>query len=429
MRRRVSQRGVSTPLVEVLYVSSAPSPTEFVRMRGQLRPGAQEVTYGMPDASFKFHNLIQQGLLTQGCRVHSIVGRAASRRFHRGSWWPGRREAASDRLTVEHLAFPNVPVLKQFYLAVGFALETLRWRWRTRRAPSRLMLVDGAYVSAMTSVLPCLRGAPSLARIAIFADLYSYMADVEDASDRPVGLVHSAARRAVARSLSTLDGYVVLTRQMAEVLDPTSRKPFVVMEGLVDADTDSPDRDGTGKADHPTVLFAGALRKEYGLETLVRGFQAWDDPSAELVLYGQGDYASELAAIAEADPRITYRGVVPIAELLEAQRRAWLLVSPRPADRESNKYSFPSKNMEYLVSGTPVLTTRLPGMPDEYLDYVLTISEPGPAGIAEALTEALAEGRDGLRRRGERGRCFVLEHKNNVQQASRILDLARQVTT
>jgi glycosyltransferase involved in cell wall biosynthesis len=200
------------------------------------------------------------------------------------------------------------------------------------------------------------------------------------------------------------------------------------MEGLVDAEAAPPTMDGANKSAHPTVLFAGALRKEYGLETLVQGFQAWDEPGAELVLYGQGDYAAELTAIAAADPRVTYHGVVPIAELLEAQQRAWLLVSPRPADRESNKYSFPSKNMEYLVSGTPVLTTRLPGMPDEYLDHVLTIDEPGPAGIAQALATALAEGPDGLRRRGERGRRFVLEHKNNVHQASRILDLARRVT-
>jgi len=412
-----------TPPVEVLYVSSAAAPAEFERMRERLRPGAQEVTYGMPDASFKFHNLIQQGLLAQGCRIHSLVGRSASRRFHAGSWWPRRREVLAERHTVDHLALPNLPVLKQIYLSIGLARETLAWRWRTRHASSRVMLIDGAYVSAMTSVLPCLRGATSLARIGIFADLYSYMADVEDASDRRVGAVQAAARRSVSRSLAMLDGYVLLTEQMADALGITT-KPYLVMEGLVDALAVAPEPDGRDKTSHPTVVFAGALRKEYGLETLVQGFRSWDEPEAELVLFGQGDYAAELAAIAESDSRITYRGVVPMAELLAAQRRAWLLVSPRPADRESNKYSFPSKNMEYLVSGTPVLTTRLPGMPDEYLDYVLTIDGPGPQAMTEGLAKAMAEGPEGLRRRGERGRAFVLEHKSNVHQASRILDLA-----
>lgn len=414
--------------VEVLYVSSAATPAEFERMRAQLRPGTQEVIYGMPEAAFKFHNLIQQGLLAQGCRVHSIVGRSASRRFHLGSWWPRRREVVSDRLTVDHLAFPNVPVLKQLYLAIGLARTAVVWRWRTRRAPDRLLIVDGAYVSAMASVLPCMRGASSMARIGIFADLYSYMVDVEDASDRRVGVVHSAARRSVARSLAMLDGYVVLTEQMAEVLNAEG-KPYLVMEGLADAQAASPDPDGSEKTSHPSVLYAGALRKEYGLETLVRGFQAWDEPDAELVVYGQGDYATELSSIADADPRITYHGAVPMAEVVEAEHRAWLLVNPRPADQEFTKYSFPSKNMEYLVSGTAVLTTRLPGMPREYLEHVLTIDEPGPAGVAQALAKALAEGRDGLLRRGEQGRAFVLDHKNNVHQASRILSLSRRAAT
>ena len=413
--------------IEVLYVSSAPSRHEFDRMRARLRPGAQEVTYGMPEAAAKFHTLIQEGLLGQGCRIHSLVGRSASRRFHRDVWWARRREQVSEQLTVDHLAFPNLPVLKQLCLALGMAREALVWRWTTRGARRRLMIVDGAYVSAMTTVLPCLRGARGLARIGVFADLYSYMADVEDASDRRVGFVHTAARRSTARSLDLLDGYVVLTEQMSAVLN-SKQKPYLVMEGLVDVSADAPAADGAEKTTHPTVLYAGALRKEYGLETLVQGFLAWDEPDAELIVYGQGDYASELSSIAMRERRISYRGAVPMAEVVEAERRAWLLVNPRPVDQEFTKYSFPSKNMEYLVSGTPVLTTRLPGMPEEYLEYVLTIDEPGPTGIAEALVRALAEGRDGLLRRGERGRAFVLEHKNNVHQASRILDLAGEVT-
>ena len=417
-----------TSSVDVLYVSSIATQAEFRRMRGMLRPAAQEVTYGMPEAGFKFHSLIQEGLLAQGCRIHSIVGRSASRRFHRGTWWPRRREIVSDRLTVDHLEFPNVPVLKQVYLALALAREALAWRWRTRRASRRLVIVDGAYVSAMTGVLPCLRGAPAMAKIGIFADLYSYMADVADASDRPVSLVHSVARRSVARSLSLLDGYVVLTEQMAEVLND-AEKPYMVMEGLVDANSAAPAPNGAEKSSHPTVLYAGALRKEYGLETLVRGFQAWAEPSAELIVYGQGEYADELSAIAHDDARITYNGVVSIEEVVAAERRAWLLVNPRPAEQEFTKYSFPSKNMEYLVSGTAVLTTRLPGMPAEYLEHVLTIDEPGSVGTALALDKSFAEGLDGLLRRGERGRAFVLEHKNNLHQASRILDLSRRAAS
>ena len=55
----------------------------------------------------------------------------------------------------------------------------------------------------------------------------------------------------------------------------------------------------------------------------MRGFQAWDDSSAELIVLGQGEYAAELTNIAARDPRITYRGPVPLSEVLDAERRAF----------------------------------------------------------------------------------------------------------
>lgn len=409
--------------IEVLYVSSAPTEAEFRRMRASERPGAQVVTYGMPEASFKFHTLIQRGLVDQGCRVHSLVGRSITRSFHRGRWWPRRREVVSPHLTVDHVAFPNLPVLRQLWIAASMALGTLAWRWRTRKATTRLLVVDGAYVSVMPPVLACLRGA-RMTRVGIFADLYSYMVDVDDASERRVGTLYRAARRSVADSLSRLDAYVVLTQQMTEVL-ATDGKPCLVMEGLVDSSLLDAAPEPVARSPHPTVLYAGALRTEYGLETLVRGFQAWDAPDAELVVLGQGEYAAELGEIAARDPRITYRGPVPLAEVLEEERRAWLLVNPRPPDEAFTQYSFPSKNMEYLASGTAVLTTRLPGMPEEYLEHVLLVEPPDPAGMAAALEAAFALGEDGLARRGAQGRDFVLGHKNNRQQAARIIELTR----
>jgi glycosyltransferase involved in cell wall biosynthesis len=409
---------------EILYVSSVPDEAEFRRIKGRLRPGVQSVTYGMSEASFLFHSLIQQGLVANGCHVHSLVGRAVSRRLHRGFFWRQRRSSPAPGLSVHHLATPSPRGLKNAWLAASFVVHARRWERRTRGASQRAVIVDAAYVSAVPGVLRALRGSDVVA-LGVFADLYSYMADVSDASDRRVGLLHSVGRRAVAVSASLMDGYVVLTRQMADVVNPEG-KPYLVMEGLVDVRESLPGGETLEKTAHPTVLYSGALRREYGLETLVRGFQAWDEPAAELLLYGQGDYVTELTEIAAADPRITYLGVVPRPDLVEAQHRAWLLVNPRPAEEEFTAYSFPSKVMEYLASGTPVLTTRMPGLPPEYLDHVLTIDEPGPPGVAAALAKALAEGTDRLAERGARGRAFVREQKNNVRQAARILDLVQQ---
>ena len=50
-------------------------------------------------------------------------------------------------------------------------------------------------------------------------------------------------------------------------------------------------------------------------------------------------------------------------------------MNPRFTGAEYTLYSFPSKNIEYMVSGTPVITTRLAGIPDDYYPYVFVFEE------------------------------------------------------
>lgn len=59
--------------------------------------------------------------------------------------------------------------------------------------------------------------------------------------------------------------------------------------------------------------------------------------------------------MATKDRRIQYLGSIPHDEILQLQRTASLLVNPRTPEGIYTKYSFPSKTMEYLASGTPTL--------------------------------------------------------------------------
>jgi hypothetical protein len=58
---------------------------------------------------------------------------------------------------------------------------------------------------------------------------------------------------------------------------------------------------------------------------------------------------------------------------------------------EYTRYSFPSKNIEYLLSGKPVVGYFLDGMPHVYQDFMCCIDPTLPAaeGIAAKLDEVL----------------------------------------
>ena len=202
-------------------------------------------------------------------------------------------------------------------------------------------------------------------------------------------------------------------------------KPYVVLEGHADI-TMKEKQPSLDRRDSPrTVFYAGGVSKQYGLGHLVEGFRLANIPNAQLHIYGPGDYVEELKQIAETDDRVFYGGMLMNREIIEKEMDATLLVNPRPTHEEYVKYSFPSKNMEYMASGTPVLTTNLPGMPKEYHPHVYLIEEESDSGVAQALKQVLANTDEELFRKGCAARKFVLEERNNLIQAGKILEMLK----
>ena len=105
---------------------------------------------------------------------------------------------------------------------------------------------------------------------------------------------------------------------------------------------------------------------------------------------------------------------------MQEERKATLLINPRPTNEEYTKYSFPSKTLEYMASGTPVLMTRLPGMPKDYEEYVYLFDEETVEGFANTLGEVL-QSKSELQEKGKRAREFILTTRNNRGQALRII--------
>ncbi len=240
-------------------------------------------------------------------------------------------------------------------------------------------------------------------------------------TDLPDMLGYSKLYRSLTnRVIAGCTDYVLLTEQMNARVNPTG-KPHVILEGHADIAM-AGRQPSADRKQHPRIcLYAGSVQKIYGLENLVKGFLLADLPDTQLVIYGPGDYVEDLKAL--DDPRVRYGGMLLSSEIVEKEMEATLLVNPRPTDAEFVKYSFPSKTMEYMASGTPVLTTDLPGMPREYLPYVNLIRKETPEGVANALREVLSRSDEELMQQGLQARRFVLETRNNVVQAEKILTM------
>lgn len=217
--------------------------------------------------------------------------------------------------------------------------------------------------------------------------------------------------------------FIYLTKQMNQIYNPL-KKPYIVMEGSVDY-TFIPNTNNN-KTEPKVIMYAGSIEAEYGFNELVQAFMTLPHTDVELHIYGNGKFVKTLLEYQKQDSRIKYKGVVSNEQIVALEQQATLLVNPRLSHEDFVKYSFPSKTSEYMLSGTPLLTTKLPGIPEEYFDYLYIFEEETIDGFAKKMQEILSLSPAKLETMGLKAQQFILEHKNNVIQTKRLINFFTQ---
>lgn len=291
-----------------------------------------------------------------------------------------------------------------------------------REIKSGNVLNDIDYVFAYEMHLPylfCLNKIkkinPKIKTVLICPDLSIHM-DL-DAKKKPIKTFLKKIENIVAkRLLKSVDGYVLFTEQMQDYFEEFN-KPYTVVEGVY---RDKYPLTQT-KKEH-FIMHAGSLHYNIGIEELISAFEQILNQTEELWFFGSGAMDEYIKEKAKSNKRIKHMGFVNPQKLFEYEKQATLLVNVRDPNAEYTKYSFPSKTFEYMASGTPFLTTDLPGIPIEYKDYIFTIKNNCVNEVKNGLECALSLSNQERESFGEKARTFVLENKNKMIQSKKIVD-------
>lgn len=368
-----------------------------------------------PSASAQtFENALVKGLVENGCDLTVVSAESIA-------IYPGgnrlllkpRQDALQSGCTAHILPAVNLPFFKQQCHAYGAKRRLLKWL-RENGAEEKCVLVYGLYpavVKQLQSV--CRRHGCKI--FAVITDVPSTMFTYTKPKS-VLKRIFSGAYRNTAISLQDrFDGYVFLTEAMSAAVAPG--KPFTVVEAIADtaafADIPQP-----AKADPPAIMYAGSLYQKYGVDRIVDAL-SYIHCDCQLWLFGSGDQEQAIAEKARTDSRIRFFGRVSRQEILRREKASALLLNVRSAQDDYTKYSFPSKMVEYMLSGTPMLTTRLPGIPEPYYAHCYVADGETPEMIGQQIQQILADPQKS--QVGEQARRFVTEQKSSHVQAARIL--------
>jgi len=187
-------------------------------------------------------------------------------------------------------------------------------------------------------------------------------------------------------------------------------------------------QDGTGP-----VLFVGRLVERKGVAHLIDAIARLGPAGPPLEIVGEGPERPGLEALAQrlgVANRVVFRGKIAADELQASYARAAVCVLPSVLDARGDTEGLGVVLLEAMNHGTPVIASRVGGIPDIVEDGVSGLLVP--PGDADALAAAIRRVRDDpalARGLGEAGRRRLREQFNWPAIVQRWLDVYTGVVT
>ena len=389
--------------MDVLYLSALCSEKEYGRMFDKYKTTSSH-------ASQKFHRLICNGLRDNGCNVYTCSVRVIQA--------PAPDDLSKEDETENGIHYHYVKRVTNYGInRLYTVIQTLRciFQW-SRKHPQGIVICD-----IIAGEMSIARRIAKWIKPGIYtAGLVTDVPNIRAGDGR--GGIRGIPRSVKNRLISSFDSYIFLTEKMNSLLN-TRKRPYVIIEGVIDSQVLQTKNTLENKYEEKVCMMAGLLENEFGIDTLLKGFMKVRDPEARLHFYGKGSAVDEIIGAGREDPRIKYFGEAKNRDIVAEEKRATLLINPRLSGEEWTQFSFPSKNMEYMASGTPLVGCRLPCIPEEYLEYFYVISDESDEGFAACLKTILSRDRKDIHAFGLRAQEWIVENKNAEKQARKITEM------
>lgn len=292
--------------------------------------------------------------------------------------------------------------------------------WAKNADGENIILIYGINSPFLRAAIDVKKKYSDISICLIVEDLPEYMSESKNIFYRLLKKIDSFI---IKKSLEEIDSFVLLSDYMAEALN-VNNKPWVRVEGIYNH---SEDKKVELKEKNKTILYSGKLDRRFGIMNLVNAFDRIENPDYRLWICGDGNCLKEIENKARIDDRIVYFGQITRNEVLTLQKKATVLINPRSSTGEYTKYSFPSKTIEYMASGTPCLMYYLPGIPEEYFQYCFITDKENAEGLKELILTVCEKDQAELDEFGRKASIFIKEQKNPNTQVKKIIDMLNKI--
>ena len=354
----------------------------------------------------------EKAFLDETCNINDvdIISLYQQENFPKNELYFNRKSFRKDKIKISYMPYINFPFIKEALFFINTCFKIIKWNNNSKDNERCIFSnIHYAHVSLADVAMGKLL---NIKKVITFTDLslYTYSKEKQKNMVWYKKMVIRPYIALVNRLQQSYDLYILFSKEMNNIVNPFNR-PFIVMEGIYNKDELNFDKVKREKA----IAYAGKLNKEVGVNKILEVFSKIKDQDLELWLLGSGDMEKDIIQASKKNKRIKFLGFKTRKEVFEYLKKAKVLVNLRNPKLEYTKYSFPSKTFEYMVSGTPFVTTKLDGIPKEYERYIFFTDYDNETIIKE-IEKILKMNEEEIETIGNNAREFVINNKSAVKQ-------------
>ena len=296
------------------------------------------------------------------------------------------------------------PILLHIIQGLHFVEYLLKWTNLNKSEKKVIVLLNSPAHIAIPLVI-----LKNILNLKIFSITIDTPFTKDNSFNGVLGLYNKLYFKAGHLALKGFTGILVLNKNAVDCLK--LRIPYFVFLIGYDEDTHINSKAEKKQSEKRKLAYAGTFTYSKGTSQLLEAFVLLGD-SYELHMYGYGTLEEEIKKYSHKYTNIILHGRVDYNILLEGLKNMDLLISPSLTCDYVKSFSFPSKIVEYILTGRPVLTTIFPNLPPEYLNFVHLIEEETPIGIKKSIEKVFNYTQDELQEKCIRGVKFVTSNQN-----------------
>ncbi len=337
----------------------------------------------------------------------------------------GKKELITGNMEIQTIGYVNYPVLKHITLFIYLFFKCLYWYLKDLKAMNVIITYN--------LDTPILQVALFMQKLGVrYVPLISDLPFYNETDRGQMNFrkrLSLAAYRAQFKNIRKPWGSIILNDNV--------RKDFhlentILIEGGV-SQMDLIEKQSVEDIEHNkekpfTIFYCGSLDVFHGADKLLEISSLLAPEDFNLIVCGRGneEWQEKFRNQSDKIGSLSFKGEVGAIELSKMQKSSDLLLIPHPTSLKQLRYQFPSKLMDYALTGTPVLSTPLPGIPNEYKNLVYFSETDSVQDIYRQIIKIKDIPRHTREQFGRHAADYIIKEKNWNRNAQKICDFIRK---